>query len=192
MSDGSGARAASAWLERLEGALSKGDPRAAGELFAAHGLWRDLVAFTWNLKTVEGPDGVAGLVAATGGSTRPRGWRVVGEPVTVDGVTEAWIAFETATGRGTGGSTPGAAAAFGRSSFFVGKILSVCHENWRGAALGLAGAGVLAAPGVPAATGATAPGVAAAGVLGTPTAPLGTTPLGPGVPGLGVLGVHGL
>jgi hypothetical protein len=36
-------------------------PAAAG-LFATASYWRDLVSFTWNLKTVENPDGVTDLL----------------------------------------------------------------------------------------------------------------------------------
>ena len=48
------------WLSRFEDALTEGDSAAAAELFADDGFWRDLVAFTWNIKTVEGPDGRQG------------------------------------------------------------------------------------------------------------------------------------
>lgn len=54
-----------AWLEGFEAALKARDiPRAVG-MFAVDCYWRDLVAFTWNLKTVEGRDGVAGLLEGT-------------------------------------------------------------------------------------------------------------------------------
>src|SRR4029079_13480452 len=64
--------------------------------------WRDLVAFTWNLKTVEGQDGVADLVEHTAAQTGARGFRVTEPATEADGVTEAWIAFETEVGRGSG------------------------------------------------------------------------------------------
>ena len=43
------------WLSRFDEALTQGDPAAASELFLDDSYWRDLVAFTWNIKTVEGP-----------------------------------------------------------------------------------------------------------------------------------------
>ena len=48
------------WLARFDEALTAGDTAAASELFLDDSYWRDLVAFTWNLKTVEGPAGRQG------------------------------------------------------------------------------------------------------------------------------------
>ena len=44
---------AEAWLAEFEAALTARDPDRAAALFATTSFWRDLVAFTWNLKTVE-------------------------------------------------------------------------------------------------------------------------------------------
>jgi putative flavoprotein involved in K+ transport len=92
------------WLARFEAALRARDVDAAAELFAPESFWRDLVAFTWNLKTVEGPGGVADLLGATVEQTDPHGFVVdpAEEPGEAGGVTEAWILFETAVGRGRG------------------------------------------------------------------------------------------
>ena len=38
------------WLARFEEALAAGDSAAAAELFGEDSFWRDLVAFTWNLR----------------------------------------------------------------------------------------------------------------------------------------------
>jgi putative flavoprotein involved in K+ transport len=88
------------WLARFSEALAGGDPGAASELFGDDGLWRDLVAFTWNIKTVEGPDGVRDLLEHTLAATRPGGWRTTEAPTEDDGVVSAWLAFETRAGRG--------------------------------------------------------------------------------------------
>ena len=88
------------WLAAFERALSARDAEATGALFAAESFWRDLVAFTWNITTVEGPAGVADLVAHTDAGAS--GFRTTEEPVEGDGITEAWLAFETAVGRGSG------------------------------------------------------------------------------------------
>ena len=90
------------WLERFGAALEHGDARGAAELFAQESYWRDLVAFTWNIKTVEGPAGVRDMLEHTLSHTRPSGWHATEEPTTADGVTDAWIEFETAVGRGKG------------------------------------------------------------------------------------------
>ncbi|WP_031469489.1 NAD(P)/FAD-dependent oxidoreductase [Sciscionella sediminilitoris] len=90
------------WLSRFEAALAARDIDAAAGLFAVDSFWRDLVAFTWNLKTVEGRDGVAGLLAACLDNIDPSGFRTSEPPSEADGVLEAWIEFETATGRAKG------------------------------------------------------------------------------------------
>jgi putative flavoprotein involved in K+ transport len=90
------------WLSRFEDALTEGDAAAAAALFLDESFWRDLVAFTWNIKTVEGPDGVEDMLRHTLAQTKPSGWRTTEPPAAADGVTEAWIEFETEVGRGRG------------------------------------------------------------------------------------------
>jgi putative flavoprotein involved in K+ transport len=90
------------WLGAFETALADRDAAAAAALFATDSYWRDLVAFTWNLKTVEGPEGVADLVEHTAGQTGARGFHLAEPATEADGVTDAWIAFETEVGRGSG------------------------------------------------------------------------------------------
>jgi putative flavoprotein involved in K+ transport len=90
------------WLARFEDALAAGDSAAASELFADDSFWRDLIAFTWNIKTVEGPAGVKDMLDATLASVKPRGWHTSEPPTEADGVTDAWLEFETEAGRGSG------------------------------------------------------------------------------------------
>ena len=90
------------WLSAFEQALAAGDSAAAADLFGADSFWRDLVSLTWNLKTVEGPDGVKEMLDQTLEHTKPRGFRTTEPPVEAEGITEAWLAFETEAGRGTG------------------------------------------------------------------------------------------
>jgi len=91
-----------AWLATFQDALTARDAEAAAALFGADSFWRDLVAFTWNIKTVEGPAGVADMLRATLDTVDPTGFRVVEEPTEAGGVTDAWLEFETAVGRGSG------------------------------------------------------------------------------------------
>ena len=91
-------------LDQLNAALAAGDVEGAAGLFAADSYWRDLVAVTWNLKTVEGPEGVADMLKSQLALTRPGNFQIqTGEdPAEEGGVTTAWITFETAAGRGWG------------------------------------------------------------------------------------------
>ena len=93
-----------AFLGKFEAALAAGDIDAATHMFAADGYWRDLVAFTWNIKTMEGRDQVRDMLSHCLSRVKPRGWRVAeGEIATeADGVLESWISFETEIARGYG------------------------------------------------------------------------------------------
>jgi len=96
------AAAAARWVSDFQGALSTRDIERATDMFATTSYWRDLVAFTWNITTVEGRDGVADLLRATLENTDPTGFTPTEEPTETDGVIEAWLEFETAVGRGSG------------------------------------------------------------------------------------------
>ena len=89
-----------AFLGRFEAALAAGDAEAASNLFAIESYWRDLVAFTWNFKTLEGRDAIKDMLRACLPAIRPRKFALAeGETVTeTDGVTEAWFTFETEVG----------------------------------------------------------------------------------------------
>ncbi|GAY12974.1 NAD(P)/FAD-dependent oxidoreductase [Pseudonocardia sp. N23] len=90
------------WLTAFQNALTARDVDAAAALFADESFWRDIVSFTWNITTVEGPAGVADLLRATLDEVEPAGFRATEEPAEADGVITAWIAFETKVGRGSG------------------------------------------------------------------------------------------
>jgi putative flavoprotein involved in K+ transport len=90
------------WLEGFGEALERGDAAAVSERFAEDGFWRDLVAFTWNIKTLEGRDAIRDMLEHTLAHARPRAWRVSEPPSEADGITEAWLEFETEVGRGSG------------------------------------------------------------------------------------------
>jgi putative flavoprotein involved in K+ transport len=90
------------WLADFEAALAARDADRAAALFATTSFWRDLIAFTWNLKTVENRDGVKDLLLATMDAADASGFHATEEPTESDGVVEAWIGFETAAGRARG------------------------------------------------------------------------------------------
>ena len=91
-------------LAAFGAALSAGDLDKAVSLFQEDCYWRDLVAFTWNLKTMEGRQQVRDMLASQLSLVQPSGWALAeGETVSErDGVIEAWIRFETKIARGYG------------------------------------------------------------------------------------------
>ena len=68
------------WLSEFERALSSGDSEAAAALFEEESFWRDLVAFTWNLKTLEGPDEIKRMVDAHLEHIQPSNWHTTEPP----------------------------------------------------------------------------------------------------------------
>jgi putative flavoprotein involved in K+ transport len=93
-----------AFLGKFDAALTAGDIDAAVAMFGVESYWRDLVAFTWNIKTMEGRDQVRDMLRDCLKRVKPRDWRVAeGEVATeADGVLESWISFETEIARGYG------------------------------------------------------------------------------------------
>jgi putative flavoprotein involved in K+ transport len=93
---------ASAWLADLMSAMERNDVDAAVALFDPDCYWRDLVAFTWNIRTQEGPEAIRAMLKARLADTRPTAFAVEGEATEADGVVDAWFTFETAVARGRG------------------------------------------------------------------------------------------
>ncbi|MBU3028782.1 NAD(P)/FAD-dependent oxidoreductase [Paracoccus marinaquae] len=91
-------------LDDFGAALEAGDIARATQMFVSDCYWRDLVAFTWNLRTMEGRDQVADMLTNQLASARPGKWALEPNeiPAQDGGVITAWICFETAAGRGRG------------------------------------------------------------------------------------------
>ncbi len=90
------------WLAKFNDALEREDIAALTALFATDSYWRDLVALTWNIRTMEGRDAIGDMAAATLPATHPRNFRIDGDATEADGITEAWLTFETDAARGRG------------------------------------------------------------------------------------------
>jgi len=86
-------------LAKLEEALAAGDADAAAALFAPVSYWRDLLAFTWNIRTMEGRDAVREMLVSQLPHVRARDWRVTEDAKEADGGMEAFFAFETDVAR---------------------------------------------------------------------------------------------
>lgn len=89
-------------LDQLNDALTSGDVNSATDLFLDDSYWRDLVTFTWNIKTLEGKDEIRSMLNSQLASIKPSDWQIAeGEPATEEGgVITAWISFETTVARG--------------------------------------------------------------------------------------------
>jgi putative flavoprotein involved in K+ transport len=90
-------------LAALGDALAKGDIAAAVDLFQEDCYWRDLVAFTWNIRTMEGKDAIAAMLKAQLSSVKPSNWALHDWGASEDGgVVTGWFTFETGPARGFG------------------------------------------------------------------------------------------
>ena len=91
-------------LQRFGAALERGDTAAAVACFEPDGYWRDLVSFTWNMATLEGAPAILEMLNAQLALVKPTGFHIAaGESAEDSGdFQQAWIEFETATGRGQG------------------------------------------------------------------------------------------
>jgi thioredoxin reductase len=103
------ATAAENWLAKFERALAEPDDVLLKTLFHADSHWRDVLALTWHIRTVNGADAILRELRTQVGRARPSRLRI--DPrrtpprhVTRAGThaTEAIFAFETAEGRGSG------------------------------------------------------------------------------------------
>ena len=90
------------WLDAFGRALEQKNTNAAIAMFAEESFWRDLVSFTWNIKTMEGKKEIGDMLNATLGHIKPGNWRIDGEAHEIDSVSDAWITFETEVARGRG------------------------------------------------------------------------------------------
>jgi putative flavoprotein involved in K+ transport len=101
--------AADDWLAQFEDALAKSDDGGLKTLFHPDSYWRDVLALSWNIQTVNGADAIlkelklhASAAAPTGFAVDPD--RAAPRKVTRAGTNaiEAIFKFETRAGRGSG------------------------------------------------------------------------------------------
>jgi putative flavoprotein involved in K+ transport len=101
--------AADAWLAQFESALAQPGDTLLKTLFHPDSHWRDVLALTWDIRTVSGADAILRELNAHAGHAAPTGFRIdpgraaprrvmrAGTPA-----IEAMFKFETAQGRGGG------------------------------------------------------------------------------------------
>jgi putative flavoprotein involved in K+ transport len=92
----------SRWLEQFATALTNQDIAAVTRLFHTDSYWRDILAFTWNIKTMEGTGAIALMLGATLTQTAPGNWAANGETEVQGDTLTVNITFTTATAQGTG------------------------------------------------------------------------------------------
>ncbi|QCI68309.1 flavin-containing monooxygenase [Phreatobacter stygius] len=84
------------WLATFAERLAAADHAGTLALFEPHCYWRDLVALTWSLVTLEGKPEVERMLERCLPASVPASFSLEGEPRTdAAGVTEAWFRFET-------------------------------------------------------------------------------------------------
>ncbi len=100
---------AQGWLARLAAALQAQDAAAAAEMFLPDGMWRDLLAFTWNIETMSGRAAIEKTLSATLDRTSPTNFRIPPQRTAPRWVSRAGseaieciFEFETAFGPGSG------------------------------------------------------------------------------------------
>ena len=105
LADNSLTAAAEAWLDAYGAAVASGEAARIAALFAEDCHWRDILAFTWDLRTTSGATAIADRMVSTlarmapcglalaAGRTKPRRATRAG----VDAI-EVIFAFETSVG----------------------------------------------------------------------------------------------
>jgi putative flavoprotein involved in K+ transport len=101
--------AAESWLSQFEAAVTGNDTEALKLLFHPDSYWRDVLALSWNIQTLNGADAILGELHLHARRAAPHGFAVDPERAAPRRVTragtnaiEAIFKFETAEGRGDG------------------------------------------------------------------------------------------
>jgi cation diffusion facilitator CzcD-associated flavoprotein CzcO len=101
--------AAENWLAQFESAIPKPDESSLKPLFHPESYWRDVLALSWNLQTINGGDAVLRELTAHAGRAAPRGFEIDPDCAAPRRVTragtvsiEAIFKFKTAQGSGSG------------------------------------------------------------------------------------------
>ena len=101
--------AAENWLTQFEDALARPDPALLKPLFHPDSHWRDVLALSWNLQTINGAEPILNALTARAVSAGPRDFRIDPERAAPRRVVragtnaiEAIFKFQTLQGRGSG------------------------------------------------------------------------------------------
>ncbi|MDF1737186.1 MAG: NAD(P)/FAD-dependent oxidoreductase [Minwuia sp.] len=101
--------AAEAWLEALDDALSRRDAGAASSLFLPDGHWRDILAFTWHIRTFSGATAIRAELGRRLDTVKPTGFSLAKDRTPPRKVKRAGrealeviFGFHTSAGHGQG------------------------------------------------------------------------------------------
>jgi putative flavoprotein involved in K+ transport len=86
------------WVAAFSEALGANDREAIVSLFAPGAQWRDILAISWDLVTIDGSQAIAELLMQRQPETRLRAIETSADLA----ATEGWIRFQTAFGQGEG------------------------------------------------------------------------------------------
>ncbi|MCA6112068.1 flavin-containing monooxygenase [Bradyrhizobium cenepequi] len=89
----------SKWLGLFNANAAAADIDALLILFHPDAFWRDLLAFTWNVRTAEGRDEIRQMLDACLARTAPAAWRQTRPARLEDGIVEGIVEFETQVAR---------------------------------------------------------------------------------------------
>jgi putative flavoprotein involved in K+ transport len=96
---------ATSWLDEFQAVLRDGASAATQDLFHADSWWRDLLAFTWDLRTAHGRDAIAAFISS-GADLGLTSVELLGAASLVEAGDTPWIQamfeFQTNSARGQG------------------------------------------------------------------------------------------
>ena len=84
---------AESWLAQFEAALSDGDDAALKSLFLVESYWRDVLALSWNLQTLNGTDAILRELPALARRTTPKDFAIDPDRAVPRRVTRAGRAY---------------------------------------------------------------------------------------------------
>ena len=97
------------WLAQFQEALAAADQGRLGSLFHAESHWRDVLALTWRIATIDGANAIIEELTVRAVEMRPTAFTIDADRTAPRWVTragadaiEAIFKFETAQGRGDG------------------------------------------------------------------------------------------
>ncbi len=87
------------WLSRFAQAMRSPATADVATLFGAECYWRDFVAFTWNIITLEGPDAIADMLREHAAWIGATSFAADDAQAQMSDETQGWFTFSTATAR---------------------------------------------------------------------------------------------